>query len=1024
MHRHLAPTAQRARRLLDHRLRPLAVSPSEPLAVSAATPVFEPVPLTEAEGFAFEPFDVGSPWGLPWHTTWFRLRGRVPEEWSGHTFVLHLDLGFSGRSDGFQAEGLVYHDGRLLHAVQPDRRLVLLDAAAGADVDLLVEAASNPIMSDDPGDVTYRPTAMGDPATAPQRPLYVLRRAELGVLQPDVEALALDVHLALDLLLGLPADDPLVARLVVALEQAIAAVDLDDVAGTAAVAREPLSEVFSVPAAPGQHRLVGVGHAHLDTAWLWPVRETRRKVVRTVANALDLLDRYPEHRFAHSQAQHYAWLEADRPDLFERVREHVAARRWEPVGGMWVEADLNSSGGEALVRQLLHGQRAFERWFGRRCTGGFLPDDFGYPAALPQLLHRAGCRWFFTQKLSWNETNRFPHHTFWWEGLDGSRVLTHFSPVETYNATLMPSQLRFAAANFADHGGASSSLLCFGHGDGGGGPTATMLERARRLANVQGLPRLEIGTVEGFFAETEDEYGALAATWVGEMYLEKHRGTFSSQVGTKQAMARAERLLREAELWSVSSVEWPADELDGLWKRLLTQQFHDILPGSSIAWVHQDAERELAEVADAAEALVERSLSGTETAIANPAPFRTSGVVVLPGGAPSPEGAQALADGRLAVPVDLPALAAVGISEASVPPPAAVVVERHGDRVTVDNGLVRLAWDAGGRLVEHTDLRAGRAVAPVDRVAGGLVLRADQPAEYDAWDIDEPDARRAGVAVEPDGPATVVDHGPLVVTVRVSAAAGRSRFTHDVTVTAGSARVDHVLDARWHEDERRLSFELATDVHAREATCGVQFGHVRRPRHHNTSWDAARFETCAHRYVHVGERGFGVALVAAGPRGVDVRGDRLGITLLRSPRYPDPAADRGRRRVEWSVWSHTGDPFDAGLEAVAHQVAHPVRWAGRVVAAIVVHDLPAVVEAVKCAEDGSGDVVVRIWEPHGGRATGRLVVAGLATSAAHACNLLEDHEQPLAVDDGRVSLHLRPFEIATVRLRGGSSVTP
>jgi alpha-mannosidase len=763
--------------------------------------------------------------------------------------------------------------------------------------------------------------------------------------------------------------------------------------------------------------VIAVGHAHLDTAWLWPLRETRRKVLRTFANALDLLDRYPDHRYAHSQAVHYAWIEAAHPELFARVQERVAAGQWEPVGGMWVEADLNLSGGESLVRQALHGQRAFERWFGRRSTVGFLPDDFGYPAALPQILRRAGFTSFFTQKLSWNETNRFPHHTFWWEGLDGSRLFTHFSPVDTYNSVLTPGELRFAARNFTDHGGASTSLVLFGHGDGGGGPTAAMVERARRLADVQGVPAVSLGSVEQFFADTLAEYGDRAATWVGEMYLEKHRGTFTSQVRTKQGNVRNERLLREAEIWSVASDVWPGAQLEHLWHEVMVQQFHDILPGSSIAWVHQDAEAIHADVTERCEAIIASALDGSTPVLANPAAVTLDGVVVLEGEAPA--GAQPLGAGKYALRAVVPALAGVELSDAVAPHTADVVVSQQSASTVVENGIVSLRWDGRGRLVGYDDMRAGRSLLPAGPAAwSGLVVRPDQPAEFDAWDIDERDARHPGERLDDPVDLEVVASGPLLATVRVTHRWRRSLFVHEVTITADSARVDHVLIADWHEDERRVSFELPLALHAREATCGVQFGHVRRPRHHNTSWDAARFESCAHRFVHIGEHGFGAAILFAGPRGVDVQGEGVALSLLRAPRYPDPGADRGHQEVRWSTWSHIGDPFLAGLEDEAQRVGHPPRLAGRPVAAVVRHDLPGVVvEAVKRAEDGSGDVIVRLWESRGGRSSGRLGLGLGTVDAAWSCNLLEDDERALDVCDGEVAVELAPFELATLRLR-------
>lgn len=1001
MHPVTGPAVQRAQRVLATWVRPAVVSGATALEVAATDEHAEPLAPARAMALPVAPLRVGSPWGRPWHTRWFRLCGTVPASAGSGSVVAHVDLGFAGRYDGFQAEGLVYEGSRVVHAVQPDRRLVQLgERPAGSPVELWVEAVAIP----DLASAGFEPTLLGDPRTAPPEPLYVLRRAELGRFEPEVDQLAVELHAVIDLAVALPADAPQRARLFAALEACLAALRRDDVVGTASGARRALAPVFEVGAAPGSHRIVATGHAHLDTAWLWPVREARRKALRTFANAVHLLRRHPDHHVTHSQAQHYAWVAEDAPELFAEVQALVAAGRWEPAGGMWVETDLNLPSGESLVRQFLVGQRAFVEWFGRPCSGAFLPDDFGYPASLPQLVRRAGGSWFFTQKLSWNETNRFPHHTFWWEGLDGSRVLTHFSPVDTYNAVLTPGELRGAARRFADHAGASSSLVCFGHGDGGGGATDAMIQRARLAADWEGVPPVRLGAVEEFFAEARAEYGDRAPVWVGELYLERHRGTYSTQVRTKQGNRRCEQLLHEVELWSAARGAWPAERLQAMWREVLTQQFHDVLPGSSIAWVHADAEAAHARVAAEAEALVEAALApvGDRDWVLNPAPVPLRGVVDVAGEAVWVE------------------VEAFGVTEVrrlgSLP--AGVHPVQVGERC-LDNGVVRVGWDERGRLVSLVHVDSGREVLPPGAVAAELHLRRDHPADYDAWEVDELDARLPAEVLEPER-FEVVEAGPLRAVLEASYRTPRSTFVVRTSVSAGSARVDHELWTDWHEDERRLQVVLPVDVHTHEAACGIQFGHVRRARHTNTSWDAAKFEVCAHRYVHVGEPGFGVAILADGPRGYDVRSGALRLTLLRAPRYPDPGADRGEQRLCWSSWVHDGDPFDAGLELESHRIAHPPRVvAGRpaVTEPVVRCGVPgALVSAVKRAEDGSGDLVVRLWETRGGRTSGRLLVHE-SIRAAVVCDLLERPDRSVTLDGpGVVPITLRPFEVLTLRL--------
>lgn len=1002
-HRITAPAMQRAQRLLTDWVTPAVQSHVLVFDVEATEETFESAGLAAATAAPRSPFAVGTAWGLPWHTRWFRLTATVPEGFAGRPLRAHVDLGFRGRGDGFETEALVWMDGAPVHAIQPDRRTVDLGTpAAGTRIEMWIEAAATPIIA---GHVSgYGPTPLGDPATAPQAPLYRLRDASLVVWNDEVAALATELHAVVDLTINLPAESGQRARMFAALQACGNAVDTNDVIGTAGAARAELATVLSVGNGPGAHRITATGHAHLDTAWLWPLRETRRKALRTFANAVDLLERNRDFVFCHSQAQHYAWVAEDAPGLFAKVKKFVAEGRWEPVGGMWVETDLNLPDGESLLRQMTQGQRAFLGWFGTTCNGAFLPDDFGYPAALPQIVRHGGGEWFFTQKLSWNETNRFPHHTFWWEGLDGSRVFTHFSPVDTYNALNLPSQFRFAEQNFSDHAGASSSLVLFGHGDGGGGPTQQMIDRARLCTDLEGVPRVGMGRVRDFFAGSVQEYGADAPVWTGEMYFEKHRGTYSTQVKTKQGNRRNERLLREVETWAALRGERP-DAIDTWWQRVLTQQFHDIIPGSSIAWVHKDAEAEHAAVTAEVTAEIERLLRvapGAAHAV-NHLPYDWSGVIDV--------------EGR-PVFVEVGAFSHQEAGAAAQPGDPMRVVTADG-AVTVSADFGNVTFGPEGDILS-LDFN-GRDVLPPDDLAG-FVLRADTPAEYDNWDIDMADADRTGERIASTAPPRIVETGPLRTVVECDYATGRSAWT--VRWSVLHDRIDAVLHADWHEDETRLQWRLPTDIHAREAVCGTQFGHVRRARHDNTSWDHARFEVCAHRYVAVSEPGFGAAIVADGPRGYDVRNDAVALTILRSPRFPDPLADRGRQDISWSVTGLAGDPAYEDFELRAERILNPPRVVNGRPAAIdaPLHwDSPGsgiLVSAVKPADDGSGDVIIRMWQTNGSRSVAAFG-AGRFGSAVY-CNALEEPTgEPLETDGRGISTaRLDPFEIVTVRLSG------
>ena len=998
---------QRARRLLDQRVQPCVTHSSLSFEVFASEELFETVSYEKAIALSLSPFAIGTRWGKAWHTVWFKLVATVPANLAGQPLVAAIDLGFNGRGDGFQVEGLAYRHGKIVQAVQPDRRLVHLGSSAvGEVIELWVEAAATPIIAGHA--FGYGPTPLGDPATSGNAPLYQLRRAELAVFDQGVHDLAVALHTAIDLTIDLEESSSQRARMFAALERAGNALNVNAVSETASSALAELKAVLAGESRGTSHHIVAAGHAHLDTAWLWPIRETRRKAVRTFANAVDLLKKNPDAVFSHSQAQHYAWVRDEAPEIFAEVVELVKAGQWEPVGGMWVETDLNLPVGESLLRQMVHGQRAFDSWFGTRCDGAFLPDDFGYPGTLPQIVQHGGGRWFFTQKLSWNETNKFPHHTFWWEGIDGTRVFTHFSPVDTYNALLTPSQLRFAEKNFADHVGATRSLVLYGHGDGGGGPTQTMIDRGRWANNLEGVPQVSFGTIRKFFADAENEYGDQAQTWVGEMYFEKHRGTYSSQLGTKQGNRNSERLLHELEIWS-AAVGQHVDDIDGLWKRVLTQQFHDIIPGSSIAWVHDDAEAEHAAVASEIVQHLDAVLSPRtdgSTWLLNPAPVAISGVVDIDGQprwveVPATSGTQNFSS-------DLP----VQVSP--------VLCDQTNDQLAVTNGRIRICWNQLGEMVQLLDCQTGRSLMGDNRVSS-FVLRQDTPAEYDAWDIDLADANSPAIPVKNVGAPRIESQSDLRVVVVADFATTHSKFRVRWSLTAGSSRLDIALDADWNESEYRLQMNLPTNVLAREATCGTQFGHVRRPRHHNTSWDVAKFEVCAHRYVHVGEPGCGIAILADGPRGYDIRGNALALTLLRSPKFPDPQADMGRQRVEWSLYVDQCPGDVEGIEIESALVAHPYRLITgtpiAISAGIRLDARGALISVIKPADDGSGDLVVRLWETRGARTSGTLSISRPAATAV-LCNALEEPLSPeiISVKDGIVDIELAPFQIQTLRI--------
>ncbi|MCW2968129.1 MAG: Alpha-mannosidase, partial [Solirubrobacteraceae bacterium] len=727
MHENHRSVEQRLSRALRERIRPAVYAASEPLDVTAWHAPGEPVPVGEALAAAYERFPVGSRWGSPWSTSWLRIRGSVPGAFAGRRVEVVVDLGFDASGPGFQAEGLAYSaDGVPIKGISPRNAYVPVTAraAGGERIDLLVEAAANPTVlrwSGEDGGSPFLPTTLGDRPASPTDPLYVLRRVDAAVLDERVMAFALDVEVLQGVMTSLPLSEPRRHEILRALERALDVLDLHDIAGSVDGAAAELRDVLRRPAHASAHRISAVGHAHIDSAWLWPIRETKRKCARTFANVTALASDYPELVFACSSAQQYAWVQEQQPQIFARMQEAARLGSWAPVGGMWVESDTNMPGSEALARQFVHGQQFFQQHFGASCEEVWLPDSFGYTAAFPQIARLAGARWFLTQKLSWNTTNTLPHHTFWWEGLDGTRVFTHFPPVDTYNAEVVGGELQHAVSTFAEKGAATRSLMPFGYGDGGGGPTREMLERARRLADLEGAARVTVESPRAFFSAAEEEY-ADAPVWAGELYLEFHRGTYTSQARTKRGNRRSEHLLRELELWATTAavrtgVDYPYDTLTSAWQTVLLHQFHDILPGSSIGWVHAEAAETYAALATELEAGI-ADVAATE-GILNASPFPRAEVITLPGNAM----AWAVA----------PALGLGSVVEFTGTP---VTTIESDEGTTLDNGIVRMQVDHHGLLTSALDLRTGRESLAPGSSGNLLQLHPDHPNQWDAWDLD------------------------------------------------------------------------------------------------------------------------------------------------------------------------------------------------------------------------------------------------------------------------------------------------
>ncbi|MDR1190591.1 MAG: alpha-mannosidase [Verrucomicrobiales bacterium] len=1042
MHKHPKLTEGRIANVLN-RIQAVVYRERLPLTLAAHAVHGEPIPAAVALEATYRPFAAGKPWGAAWDTTWFRARGTVPAAWRGQEVVALVNLGFTG-GEGFTAEALVWQDGKPTRALNVNRQDVPVRARArgGESVEFFLEAAANPSAQ-----VTRTSTsAMLSPDYHGKR-LFRFGSAELAVFDRAAWQLALDVKLAFELLQELPKDEPRHGQLLRALNDAANCFDAaDGDGGGIATARAALRGVLAHRNGDSAHRLSAIGHAHIDTAWLWPLRETVRKCARTFATALRYMQEYPDYVFACSSAQQYAWMKEYYPGIYADIKAAIKRGQWEPIGSMWVETDCNIPSGESLVRQILQGKKFFAKEFGYETKDVWIPDVFGYSASMPQIMRQAGVEWFLTQKISWNQFNQFPHHTFWWEGIDGTRIFTHFPPADSYNAEVRPKTLRFNVKNFREHDRASRSLLVYGYGDGGGGPTREMIELARRARDTEGLPRVEMERVAEFFPKALRD-AKDPPVWVGELYFELHRGTYTTQARNKRGNRRGEVLLREAEFFDALALtlggavsvsadqrgEIPhavydvvargakptrRDDLERAWKLLLLNQFHDIIPGSSINWVYQDSARDYATIGK----LCDRVLAETEPALT--AKIDTSGfeqpLLVTNSLSHAREEVVRLPDGALRR-VQVPALGYTVVDGRRVNAAAEVEVRCGEQDIVVDNKLLRVTIDRDGLIVSVWDYAAGREVIASGKRANLFQLYQDLPNFWDAWDVDI-HYQEVGEDLTKAERVTVSERDPLRVTVTVTRKFGKSRIEQDLIVSAGSRRVDFVTRVDWHETHKLLKVAFPVAVRSSRATYEIQYGHLERPTHYNTSWDLARFEVCAQKWADLSERDYGVALLNDCKYGHDIFGDTLRLSLLRAPTAPDPQADQGRHEFTYALLPHQADIISGRVVEEAYALNVPLkvralpRQRGTLPAShgfFAVDRAGVVVEAVKVAEAGDG-VIVRLYEAHGTRGPLTLTTT-LPFTKATRTDLLERETGKMSFKNGKLRLTVKPFEIVTLK---------
>ncbi|MBN1372481.1 MAG: alpha-mannosidase [Anaerolineaceae bacterium] len=968
----------------------------------------EPVPYARrTEGRQLN-LKVGDRWGELFDCAWFRFTGQVPPEAVGQPVVALLDV--SGEmcvfdDNGVPVRGLTNVASEYDYSLgRPGKHVLPLLACAqgGETVQVWADAGCN--------DLFGRVRNNG-----------AIQEAYLAVCNEETRRLFFDYEVLLDSLKALPEKSARREQILVGLNDAVHLLWSGFSPEAVLAARRRLAPLLAQRGGEPALKVSAVGHAHMDLGWLWPIRETHRKGARTFCTALANMELYPDYVFAASQAQYFAWMKEDHPVLYEKIRRKVAEGRLEPQGALWVECDTNLTGGESLVRQILYGRRFFQAEFGVDPLYIWLPDAFGYSGALPQIMKKAGLKYFSTQKLSWSLINRFPYQSFHWQGIDGSQVLVHMLPEETYNSPAAPRSLGKIEENYTDKGVSTRALMVYGIGDGGGGPGEEHLERLARLRNFAGLPPVKQEWTAAFLEDWAAEAERFK-TWAGELYLERHEGTLTTSARSKWYNRRMEQALRELEwtaaMATLSGGEYPAERLEAIWKEVLLYQFHDILPGSSIKRVYDESLPRYAALLEEVEGLTAQAQAaltgqpGGKSVVFNSLNWARSEWLRLDSGWRK---------------VTAPPMGWAEVGEPAAEAPTTLSAAPD----CLENDLLRAAFDASGGLCSLVEKKTGREVIPPGEPANRLLVFTDHG---DAWDFPMDYAQSQPRPMElvsstarTDGPRAILEQ-----TYRL----GISTLALEISLTAGCPRLEFSARLDWRETRTMLRAFFPAAVRADQAAYEIQFGHLFRPTHANTTWDQARDETCGHKWVDLSERGFGLALLNDSKYGHRIKGHTLELDLLRSVPYPGTRVvrdedvtpgdyhgaytDQAEHRFRYALYPHQGDLVEGQVLRQAYEFNLPLRVAeaGPQVAgeySSMQVDAPnVIIETVKRAEDGQ-ELIVRLYEA-AGMTTDAALRFGFPVSRAAEVDLMEQPLRELALQTGTVQLSLRPFEIFSLRL--------
>ena len=996
---------------------------------------------TGLDDSSWDDFSTGSSWGGYGEYQWFRKDIVIPKEFDGDKVALRLD------SPGdlvwkAAAEYTVFLNGKLTQGLDIFHQELLLSEKAKA------------------GDV-YKIAILGFSPLADKK---TVTKTKLVAIDPVAETYYFNIKVAFDSFLELEEKNPdhfLVQEII---NESVNRIDFripksdayyDSLKDANNLIEEKLYKSLS---SKNEVTISAIGHTHIDVAWLWQLSHTREKCARSFSTVDRLMDRYPEYIFMQSQPQLYQYMKDTQPELYGRIKKRIAENRWEPEGGMWVEADCNLISGESMIRQFLIGKDFFKKEFGKDSKILWLPDVFGYSAAMPQILKKCGINYFLTTKISWNKFNRMPVDTFYLKGIDGTKVLTHFMTTpelraafihglpykKTYNGEMCSKAVTKSWEAYAQKKINKDLIMAFGYGDGGGGPSKEMLEISRRLKDFPSLPKVRMQFPSEYFASLEERLRKESVPeWVGELYLEYHRGTYTSMARNKKLNRKCEFLYLNIEAFSVLAetfgYTYPRERLNENWKTILLNQFHDIIPGSSIGAVYDDSLEQYLQVVAEGETLLDNALdficakikAGKDSAaVFNPNSNCGSGLAEIE--CPDDVNEAVSSDGTV-YPMQktggnkktffAPEVPSKGYSVFSFrknnnPKPADIIIEKQ----RMENRFFTILLDDKATITSIFDKRAGREVLPEGQRANVLQSFEDKPINFNAWDIDAYYTEKMW-EIDDVQSVEVISQGPVSGTLRINRTYLNSTIRQDIIIYNDIDRIDFKTHIDWHEQEILLKAAFPVDINATRATYEIQYGNLERNTHANTSWDEAKFEVCMHKWMDLSEGDYGVSILNDCKYGGDVHGNVMRLTLLKSGNYPYPKADQEEHSFTYSLYPHKGTWKEADTIGRAYSLNNPFiakmlpGQAGPLpesISFVGCDNSNVIIESVKKAEHEEA-YILRLYESCNTHSKINLTFYK-DLSSVFECNMLEENEKQLAFHKNGFSCILKPFEIKTFKV--------